>query len=187
MWERSDAYVTKYFIPLQKYEFAVKHLNQTAPRLLVADAACGLGYGTDMIVRAGHPAIGMDVSLEALNYAENKGYRGGHVLTDISRQTFDGFDALVSIETLEHLLDPFVWLKNLRMQWLVISTTVWDGSTAHDEWHKHNFTKDQFRAMLTPKFEILDELHHSDRTSAGLEEYLTLFARNTTNRSSKPA
>jgi len=172
MWERSDAGKTGYYIPLEKYEFACKHLKGK----LVADAASGCGYGTKMLSKE-NKVIGFDISTEAINYAKEN-YGGAYIQCDISRQTFGGFDALVSIETLEHLLDPYIFLKNLEVPELVISTTVWDGSTVHDEWHKHNFTKEQFREMLQPKFQIIEEIEHKD----GAEEYLTIYAKNLINK-----
>ncbi|SFN17178.1 class I SAM-dependent methyltransferase [Dokdonella immobilis] len=74
----------------------------------VLDAACGEGYGSDLIARVASEVVGVDISEAAVCHArkrygsrENLQFAAG----DASALTFDDgcFDVVVSFETLEHL------------------------------------------------------------------------------------
>lgn len=178
MWkERSDALETGYHIPLDRYDFAIRSLRKAfeginLQNVLVADASSGAGYGSKKLSDSFFRVISFDISDEALDYSNQK-YPGiAQVKANVEIQKFRGFDALVCIETLEHLIDPYTFLKNLEVKHLVISTTT-SPAKHYDEWHKHDFTVEQFREMLTPKYKIIDEMHQV----AGEEEYHIIYAQ----------
>lgn len=75
----------------------------------VLDVACGTGYGVHYLVKRGaRRAIGVDISLEALNYAQDKFGQDsgvGFVCADGTRLPYVDhvFDVVISFETIEHI------------------------------------------------------------------------------------
>jgi 2-polyprenyl-3-methyl-5-hydroxy-6-metoxy-1,4-benzoquinol methylase len=105
-----------------RYLFAsgyIKNLQLKAGSVIL-DAACGTGYGTDILKNIQDvKIIGVDISSEAIAYATRK-YGGDRcvfkqgdvkVLADFSP---DSFDAVVSFETIEHIDQPLVFLERLK-------------------------------------------------------------------------
>ncbi len=99
---------------LGRYLFAADFLRQHRPAI-VADISCGMGYGTSELCDVAKTVIGVDSSQELIEAAsrindhninarflnKNLDYEG--LAPDIE----DGsIDAVVSFETLEHLVDP---------------------------------------------------------------------------------
>ena len=91
-----------------RYVFAKSHLIGGS----VLDMACGVGYGT-FLMAADNPAIdkavGVDVSPEAIRYASARYGSGNvkfHCADAISFRADMRFDALVSLETIEHVDCP---------------------------------------------------------------------------------
>ncbi len=75
----------------------------------VLDAACGEGYGSNLLARSAAEVVGVDVSAEAITHARER-YSAGRVnlsfeVADATRLPFADrrFDVVVSFETLEHL------------------------------------------------------------------------------------
>lgn len=87
---------------ISRYEFAN---NFISPNSLILDIACGSGYGSNILSKANN-VIGIDNSQEAIEYAK-KTYKGNinFICTSIEHVVFeeDKFDAIVCLETLEHL------------------------------------------------------------------------------------
>lgn len=88
---------------IERYRFAQKYCNNKS----VLDAACGVGYGSNILAQKASSVLGVDFSKEAIEYARK------HWISDkISFKQFDlnsdlydlgMFDVIVSIETIEHL------------------------------------------------------------------------------------
>jgi hypothetical protein len=118
---------------------------------MIADAACGSGYGTDILRRSGHDAWGFDKDCIL-----GGGGASGHLdYLDLDRpeclKELYIFDTLVSFETLEHLEDPDQFLCRLRnstrIQTLFASVPVIP--TRHlNPFHKHDFTVDSFGGLI---------------------------------------
>lgn len=87
----------------------------------VLDIACGEGYGSRMLKEWGASEVfGIDVSQEAIDHARHNFAREGvefhcapaeNILPLLAGQ---GFDLIVSLETIEHLQDPERFLADLR-------------------------------------------------------------------------
>ena len=93
---------------LARYAFAARVAKPG--RLL--DLACGVGYGTRHLLAqnpALGPALGVDVSPDAVAYA-NAHYAGPKLrflaADALCFEDADGFDTVVSLETIEHVPDP---------------------------------------------------------------------------------
>lgn len=90
----------------------------------VLDAACGCGYGTDLISGVAQKIIGLDNSEEALKYATQKYQYYGKLknfwLCDFEKEHFskiswkENIDVVVSFETIEHLQNPDFFLQNVK-------------------------------------------------------------------------
>ena len=102
---------------LGRYLFAADFLKQHKPKV-VADISCGIGYGIPELERIAQTVIGVDSSLEMIEIASKKVSEGSKSLKvrflnkdlDCDDLTPDiepeSVDAVVSFETLEHLVDP---------------------------------------------------------------------------------
>lgn len=102
------------FIPGQTdLELQLEHFNryqfarQFAVGKRVLDAACGVGYGTDILARDAESVAGIDISEESIAYAREiyGGRRTEFRTASIAQLPFDenSFDVVVSFETLEHV------------------------------------------------------------------------------------
>ncbi len=96
-----------------RYEFASRYVKQK----LVLDIACGTGYGSrELCLGAARRVVGVDISDEAIDYAcmhyRNIEFRVG----DISKIEFpdNSFDVITCFETIEHVEDHRVSLKELK-------------------------------------------------------------------------
>jgi 2-polyprenyl-3-methyl-5-hydroxy-6-metoxy-1,4-benzoquinol methylase len=139
---------------LERYEFAAKHAK--AGRAL--DIACGVGYGSDLIVsrRADITEItGVDLSPDAIDYATAR-YCSNRVrfVQHDAMQFVDaaGFDTIVSLETLEHLPHPTKLVKNLagmlKPGGVMICSVPVTPSVDANPHHLHDFTPRSFRRMF---------------------------------------
>lgn len=102
---------------LGHYLFAADFLKQHKPRV-VADISCGTGYGIPELGRISQTVIGVDSSQEMIGIALKKISEGSKSLKvkflkrdldcdDLTPEIEPGsVDAVVSFETLEHLVDP---------------------------------------------------------------------------------
>ena len=77
---------------------------------IVLDAACGTGYGTQILSWAADSAFGIDIEPSAIEYAEEMYAtdRTTFVIGDVTKMPFPDkmFDVVVSFETIEHLKEP---------------------------------------------------------------------------------
>lgn len=138
-----------------RYEFVAKQL---APKSRVLDLACGIGYGSQMLAKAGHRVIGVDVSAEAIAYAEEY-YSHPNVTfecraaEDLNADELGTFDAVVSFETIEHLAEP-AWVLS---HWSHYARTLY-ASVPNEEvfphagrvkFHHRHYTRAQFSDLLS--------------------------------------
>lgn len=104
-----------------RYYWALQHLTEGAR---VLDAACGNGYGSYILAGGGMRVIGVDVCAEAIAFARHYyagpsiSYRIGAVgdgrsLSQVASE-HGAFDAVVSMETVEHLERPEAFIANVR-------------------------------------------------------------------------
>jgi SAM-dependent methyltransferase len=141
-------------ISLERYEFAAQHLR--AGRLL--DLACGVGYGTRILAdRAGErvEAVGVDRSPEAVAYARRRygAPRVRFVASDAMDFTDpEGFDTIVSIETIEHLPDPRAFVarlvRMLRPGGVLVASVPTTPSVDANPHHLHDFSERSFRRLF---------------------------------------
>jgi ubiquinone/menaquinone biosynthesis C-methylase UbiE len=100
---------------LARYRFA----EQFVAGKDVADIACGTGYGSLMLARAGAKSVhGMDISPEAVEYCNEQNDAPNVIFMTANAQDLSGipdsaFDVVVSFETIEHLLSMEAYLDEM--------------------------------------------------------------------------
>ncbi len=140
---------------LERYAFAARCL---APGR-VLDIACGVGYGTRLLADRGagvRGVLGVDRSEAAVAYAQTR-YGGAGVAFQVADafafRDAEGFDSIVSLETIEHLEDPGRFLAGLvamlRPRGVLIASVPTTPSVDVNPHHRHDFNERGFRRMLT--------------------------------------
>lgn len=147
---------------LARYNFA----SQFVANKNVLDIACGTGYGSEMLAKAGAAHVdGVDLSPSNIEYAkahhqhEKITFRTG----DITTYTSDTkYDVVVSFETIEHVQDYHKTLANLYQLLLpggrlIISTPnrpmSWRPARTlddkpHNQFHVREFNLEEFKSVL---------------------------------------
>lgn len=108
-----DANVWRKAEYLGRYLFAADFLKQYHPNM-VADISCGMGYGTKELSRVAKIVIGVDGAQQLIEAASSriKSSNVKFLQKDLNRMELmpeikeGSVDAVVSFETLEHLIDP---------------------------------------------------------------------------------
>ncbi len=139
---------------LARYEFASDHILPG----LIADIACGAGYGSHLIAKAnpGVRIIAVDADPDALDYARAH-YphdRIEYIQAD-AMEFFAGknLDVIISLETIEHLKDPKGFVKHMAGQLspggrFIASAPITPSMDANP-FHFSDFTGKSFRKLFT--------------------------------------
>jgi hypothetical protein len=161
------------YTPERDREIAYEHWHRYAfarafaPGRRVLDAACGEGYGSALLARAGGQVLGVDIEPGAVAHARAR-YAGVPGLrfeagdaTALDALPDAGFDLIVSFETLEHvhaherLMDGFARLL-APGGLLLVSTpdkhTYTDLTGEQNPHHVRELYRDQFEALLAARF-----------------------------------
>ena len=145
---------------IARYYFAAPF---TAGRVL--DIACGAGYGTKMLAKLRKKyiseIIGMDLSAEAVNYANKNYYHPlstyieGDIMEPAQLSKLGLFDTIVSFETIEHIADDLKFMKHLYSLLkpggtLVLSTPFGKGRglPSKEPFHFHQLTVEEFKNLF---------------------------------------
>lgn len=139
---------------LERYEFAARH---AAPGRAL-DMACGVGYGTRLLVdrRQDLVATGVDLASDAIAYARDR-YACQRVrFVQSDAMVFEApepFDTVVSLETIEHVSDPQALFGRLvglvRPGGRLISSVPTTPSVDLNPHHLHDFTRRSFRELAS--------------------------------------
>ena len=101
-------------------------------------------------------ALGVDISNDVVDHARNHygGPRIEYRVGDGMRSDSDGFDTIVSLETIEHVPEPAGFVSRLvallRPGGVFIGSVPTTPSVDANPNHLHDFTESSFRAMLRP-------------------------------------
>jgi SAM-dependent methyltransferase len=137
----------------------------------VLDAACGEGYGSAHLAHTAKSVIGIDVSEQAINHA-NERYQADNLefkCADVCNLPFENneFECIVSFETLEHLENQSGLLNEFRRVldpggFLLISSpdkaVYTDRYRYENEFHVRELYRDELEALLAgpfPAFRLL--------------------------------
>jgi SAM-dependent methyltransferase len=138
----------------ERYRFAARCARPG--RLL--DIACGVGYGTRLVVDESDvpfTALGVDLSEEAIAYASEHYAQPGTSFLAADAMSFrdsDGFDTIVSLETIEHLPQPDRFVDGIVTLLkpggsLVVSVPSAPTKDVNPH-HLHDFTESSFRRLF---------------------------------------
>ena len=139
---------------IERYRFAARHA--ASGRAL--DIACGVGYGTRLLADENpglSSCLGVDLSRDAVRYAEARYARSGVSFAQDDALEFrdaEGFDTIVSLETVEHVSDPQLLIDNLtrmlRPGGVLVASVPTTPSVDLNPHHLHDFTERSFRRMV---------------------------------------
>lgn len=161
------------YTPERDREIAYEHWHRyafaraLAPGRRVLDAACGEGYGSALLARAGGDVLGLDIGADAVAHASSRyrtvpGLRFGQAdATALDALADASFDLILSFETLEHvhdqerMLDGFARLLGPGGL-LLVSTpdkkTYTDLTGEPNPHHVRELYRDEFEALLAARF-----------------------------------
>jgi SAM-dependent methyltransferase len=129
--------------------------------LRVADLACGEGYGSDVLARRAAEVVGVDANPEAHEHARSR-YRRSNLRFE--RDLVESFagpcDAIVFLQTIEHIADPGALLARFADVAPVSYVSTPNRLTlapagaekSDNPWHLREYTAAEYRELLVPRF-----------------------------------
>lgn len=158
-----EAAAKLYRLHVERYEFAGKFASGR-----VLDCACGVGYGSDILIRSGvgvRTVTGVDIDPAAIEYARDNYAAEGLSFECADAVKFDSepFDTVVSFETIEHVPNPDALIENLarllKGGGTFVASVPVTPSVDINPYHLHDFTQTSFRRMFHKRgFTELDSL-----------------------------
>lgn len=148
---------------LARYEWAAKYVEGKN----VLDIACGAGFGSYVLATTGKAkkVLGFDIDSDVIRYATSRRQHPNLVFKVENAEQFqvdNKFDVVVSFETIEHLVNPEVFLlqakKNLNENGeLFISTPISSislNASPSNHFHLREWGFTQFQEMVSRFFAI---------------------------------
>lgn len=154
---------------LNRYKWAALKLKSDD---IVLDAGCGSGYGDFILLNACDSVVGVDRSVEAIEYARWKADKQRqarlryeiHALENLPLDLRVKFDAVVCIEAIEHLKSDAqeMFMNSLKRilkpdGMLLITTPRKNENTdsLKTEFHENEFTENEFKVFLDRFFDVV--------------------------------
>ncbi|MBV9471965.1 MAG: class I SAM-dependent methyltransferase, partial [Solirubrobacterales bacterium] len=158
-------------VPAENYWFR-RHLSvyewigaRVAGRRVI-DMACGEGYGAEVLSRAASSVLAVDANPDAYEHArlryprQNLRFERGLVETHGDP---GGFDAVVFLQTIEHVLDPPAVLEHLRSLLApggvayistpnVLTLAAGGAERSDNPWHLREYRADEFEQLCRASF-----------------------------------
>jgi SAM-dependent methyltransferase len=136
--------------------------------LRVVDMACGEGYGSDVLARSAAAAVGVDANPEAHEHARLRYGRAGlRFERDLVESFAEPCDAVVFLQTIEHVQDPGAILEHFKSMLAPggvayvstpnLLTLAPPGAEKSDNpWHVKEYRAAEFRALCEAHFERVE-------------------------------
>ena len=156
-------------VPAENYWFR-RHLAvyewvaERCAGLDVVDMACGEGYGVDVLARRALTVTGVDANPEAHEHARLKYARPGvRFVRDLVESYGEPCDAVVFLQTIEHVEDPAAVLRHFRTMLRPggsayvstpnLLTLAPPGAPKSDNpWHLREYRAEEFRRLCEGVF-----------------------------------
>jgi 2-polyprenyl-3-methyl-5-hydroxy-6-metoxy-1,4-benzoquinol methylase len=148
---------------ISRYEFAKNFISERGYYL---DCACGSGYGTKILADKAKKILGVDISEDAVSYANtyNKNENTEFMAESIDNLKFpDGtFDGIISIETLEHIpKESFInWLLSIK-KWLKVGGVFIGSSPMLRFKNEKPYITNPYHINEMPKQEFIDAINET--------------------------
>lgn len=162
-------------VPVENYWFR-RHLAvyewiaERCEGLRVVDMACGEGYGSAVLARSARHVTGVDANPEAHEHARLRYGRPGLTFErDMVERYAEPCDAVVFLQTIEHVPDPGAVLDHLRamlppggvayVSTPNVRTLAPAGAERSDNpWHVREYAAHEFMALCAAHFERVEML-----------------------------
>jgi SAM-dependent methyltransferase len=157
-------------VPVENYWFR-RHLavyewiGERCAGLDVVDMACGEGYGVEVLSRRARRVTGVEANPEAYEHARLKYTRPGvRIARDMIETYSEPCDAVVFLQTIEHVSDPEGVLRHLRemcdtayVSTPNLLTIAPPGAAKSDNpWHLREYKAEEFRTLCARVFERVE-------------------------------
>ncbi len=135
--------------------------------LSVADLACGEGYGSDLLAGAAAEVVGVDANPQAHEHAQLRYVRPNLRFQRDLVESFAGpCDAIVFLQTIEHIADPAALLRGFAAAAPVAYVSTPNRLTlappgaekSDNPWHLREYTLAEYRELLEPCFSQVEVL-----------------------------
>jgi SAM-dependent methyltransferase len=138
--------------------------------LEVVDMACGEGYGTALLAERAARVTGVDANPDAHEHARLKYSRPGvRFVRDLVETYDEPCDAVVFLQTIEHLQDPGAVLDHFRSMLRpggaayvstpnVLTLAPEGAEKSGNPWHVREYRAEEFRALCEASFESVELL-----------------------------
>lgn len=131
----------------------------------VVDLACGEGYGSDVLARSAYGVVGVDANPDAHEHARLR-YRAPNLrfVRDMVETFSEPCDAVVFLQTIEHVHDPDGALENIKGMLArsggtayvstpnVLTLAPKGAARSGNPWHLREYRADEFRALCASHF-----------------------------------
>ena len=135
----------------------------------VVDLACGEGYGSDVLASRAARVTGVDANPEAYEHARLKYTRPGvRFVRDLVESYDEPCDAVVFLQTIEHVQNPNEILNHLRgmlrpggtayVSTPNVLTLAPDGEKSGNPWHVKEYRAEEFRELCEGSFGSVEML-----------------------------
>ncbi len=153
---------------LAVYEWIAARVSGAA----VLDMACGEGYGSSVLAGTAGSVVGVDGNPEAFEHARLRYTRPGLTFAWGAVETFGSpgmFDAVVFLQTIEHVVDPPAVLAHFRsllrpggvayVSTPNVLTLAPPGAAKSDNpWHLREYRAEEFASLCRDTFEHVEML-----------------------------
>jgi 2-polyprenyl-3-methyl-5-hydroxy-6-metoxy-1,4-benzoquinol methylase len=130
--------------------------------LHVVDLAAGEGYGADVLARSAASVVGIEPNPEAYEHARRR-YRRVAFRRDLAETFAEPADAVVFLQTIEHVADPAAVLANIRAQLRpggvayvstpnVLTLAPPGAERSGNPWHVREYRPEDFHALCAAHF-----------------------------------
>jgi len=138
----------------------------------VIDMACGEGYGSDLLARTASSVVGVDANPEAYEHARAR-YARATLRFERGMVESHGapgsFDAVVFLQTIEHVPDPAAVLAHMRSLLApggvvyvstpnVLTLAPPGAEKSGNPWHLREYRPEEFRSLCGSAFESVQLL-----------------------------
>jgi cyclopropane fatty-acyl-phospholipid synthase-like methyltransferase len=169
-------------VELARYEWAARFVVGKE----VLDSGCGHGWGSYLLARSAKTVVGVDPDIEAIAYARENVHAPNLTFSDIA-QLRGRFDAVVSLEVIEHIEDPRSYLDSLHDILkddgdLLLSTPnkqFTEKKNLHNPFHLHEFYPDELESLIKERFHVvsIEGQPSGESRMDSLAPYAPMFAK----------